>query len=128
MAAAISRGAICAAAQCEDEADAYELSLHHTGLRSMLGLSRCVKLRVLDLSFNALRAIEGLDALGDLALAGAPLLGHYEGKRAGHSLTNTLLRALFATPDAVRLVACDAAQTARLPGSGLIWDEIPQVA
>ncbi|KZY52623.1 UDP-3-O-acyl-N-acetylglucosamine deacetylase [Sulfitobacter sp. KE29] len=69
-----------------------------------------------------------LDALGDLALAGAPLLGHYEGKRAGHSLTNTLLRALFATPDAVRLVACDAAQTARLPGSGLIWNEIPQVA
>ena len=65
MAAAISRTTILSAAQCEDEAEVYELSLHNTGLRSMLGLSRCARLRVLDLSFNALRAIEGLDALGD---------------------------------------------------------------
>lgn len=69
-----------------------------------------------------------LDALGDLALAGAPLLGHYTGKRAGHSLTNTLLRKLFATPGAVRMVACDAQMASRLPGYGLVWDEIPQVA
>ncbi len=69
-----------------------------------------------------------LDALGDLALAGAPLLGHYTGQRAGHSMTNTLLRALFATPGAVRMVTCDAAMAKRLPGYGLAWDEIPQVA
>ncbi len=69
-----------------------------------------------------------LDALGDLSLAGAPLLGHYTGVRAGHSLTNTLLRALFATPDAVQLVECDAQMAARLPGHGLVWDEIPAVA
>lgn len=69
-----------------------------------------------------------LDALGDLALAGAPLLGHYTGIRAGHSLTNTLLRALFATPNAVRLVQCDGAMASRLPGHGLVWDEIPAVA
>ncbi len=69
-----------------------------------------------------------LDALGDLALAGAPLIGHYTGIRAGHSLTNTLLRALFDTPGAVRLVQCDAAMAARLPGHGLVWDEIPAVA
>ncbi|KIN73073.1 UDP-3-O-acyl-N-acetylglucosamine deacetylase [Sulfitobacter guttiformis] len=69
-----------------------------------------------------------LDALGDLALAGAPLLGHYTGIRAGHSLTNTLLRALFATPDAVRLVQCDGEMASRLPGHGLVWDEIPAVA
>ena len=69
-----------------------------------------------------------LDALGDLALAGAPLLGHYSGFRAGHSLTNTLLRKLFATPGAVRLVECDRAMTSRLPGFGLVWDEIPAVA
>jgi UDP-3-O-[3-hydroxymyristoyl] N-acetylglucosamine deacetylase len=69
-----------------------------------------------------------LDALGDLALAGAPLLGHYTGQRAGHSLTNTLLRALFATPGAVRLVQCDSAMASRLPGHGLVWDEIPAVA
>ena len=69
-----------------------------------------------------------LDALGDLALAGAPLLGHYKGTRAGHSLTNTLLRKLFATPGAVRRVECDAQTATRLPGYGLVWDEIPQVA
>lgn len=69
-----------------------------------------------------------LDALGDLALAGAPLIGRYTGVRAGHSLTNTLLRNLFATPDAVRMVVCDRSTAARLPGYGLIWDEIPAVA
>ena len=69
-----------------------------------------------------------LDALGDLALAGAPLLGHYTGLRAGHSLTNTLLRKLFATPGAVRMVECDPFTARRLPGYGLEWDEIPQVA
>lgn len=69
-----------------------------------------------------------LDALGDLALAGAPLIGHYVGHRAGHSITNELLRTLFATPDAVRMVCCTAEQATRLPGYGLHWDEIPQVA
>ncbi|MEL6451000.1 MAG: UDP-3-O-acyl-N-acetylglucosamine deacetylase [Pseudomonadota bacterium] len=69
-----------------------------------------------------------LDALGDLALAGAPLIGHYTGTRAGHTLTNQLLRTLFATPGAFRMVTCDAAMTARLPGAGLVWDEIPAVA
>lgn len=69
-----------------------------------------------------------LDALGDLALAGGPLLGRYVGHRAGHSLTNTLLRELFNTPGAVRRIACDEGQAARLPGYGLVWDEIPQVA
>ncbi|MFV1440460.1 UDP-3-O-acyl-N-acetylglucosamine deacetylase [Phaeobacter sp. JH20_36] len=66
-----------------------------------------------------------LDALGDLSLAGGPVFGHYIGERAGHSLTNTLLRAVFATPGAVRQVSCDAAMTARLPGQGLVWAEIP---
>jgi UDP-3-O-[3-hydroxymyristoyl] N-acetylglucosamine deacetylase len=69
-----------------------------------------------------------LDALGDLALAGGPLLGHYTGERAGHALTNTLLRALFATPDAVRMVTCTPEMNRNLPGVGLHWAEIPQVA
>lgn len=69
-----------------------------------------------------------LDALGDLALAGAPLVGLYTGVRAGHTLTNQLLRELFATPGAVRMVTCDAEMAALLPGAGLVWDEIPQVA
>lgn len=69
-----------------------------------------------------------LDALGDLSLAGGPLLGHYVGERAGHSLTNTLLRELFATPGAVRPVLCDARMTERLPGQGLVLAEVPKVA
>lgn len=69
-----------------------------------------------------------LDALGDLAMAGAPLIGHYTGVRAGHSLTNTLLRKVFATPGAVRMIVCEEDTAARLPGYGLVWDEIPAVA
>ncbi len=69
-----------------------------------------------------------LDALGDLALAGGPILGRYVGERSGHSLTNTLLRELFATPGAVRMVVCDGEMAARLPGQGLVWSEIPRVA
>lgn len=69
-----------------------------------------------------------LDALGDLALAGGPILGHYTGIRAGHTLTNMLLRTLFTTPGAARMIVCTAEQTARLPGVGLHWAEIPEVA
>ena len=60
-----------------------------------------------------------LDALGDLALASGPILGRYTGVRAGHALTNTLLRTLFARPQAYRVVLCDAAATALLPGMGV---------
>lgn len=69
-----------------------------------------------------------LDALGDLALAGAPIIGHYEGVRAGHSLTNTLLRKAFAIPGTLEMIVCDEATTQQLPGRGLAWDEIPNVA
>ncbi|MBP0484246.1 UDP-3-O-acyl-N-acetylglucosamine deacetylase [Sagittula salina] len=69
-----------------------------------------------------------LDALGDLALAGAPILGLYEGHKAGHALTNALLRALFARPTAWRMVSCDAEMAESLPGSGVERDEIPAVA
>jgi UDP-3-O-[3-hydroxymyristoyl] N-acetylglucosamine deacetylase len=47
-----------------------------------------------------------LDALGDLALAGAPVLGRYTGVRAGHMLTNQLLRVLYSTAGAWRFVEC----------------------
>jgi len=66
-----------------------------------------------------------LDAMGDLALAGAPILGHYEGHRAGHAVTNDLLHCLFTQPDAYRMVVCDAPLTSRLPGVGVTQDEIP---
>jgi len=41
-----------------------------------------------------------LDALGDLALAGAPLQAHFRGIRSGHALNNMLLRAMFADSSA----------------------------
>ncbi len=69
-----------------------------------------------------------LDALGDLYLAGGPILGHFTGEKSGHSMTNTLLRKLFETPGAVRPVLCTPEQAARLPGQGLVRSEIPQVA
>ncbi|MEX0316901.1 MAG: UDP-3-O-acyl-N-acetylglucosamine deacetylase [Ruegeria sp.] len=69
-----------------------------------------------------------LDALGDLYLAGGPILGRYVGEKSGHAMTNTLLRKLFETPGAVRPVLCTPEQAARLPGYGVVWAEIPQVA
>jgi len=39
-----------------------------------------------------------LDAIGDMALAGAPLIARFEGVRSGHGLNNRLLRALFQDP------------------------------
>jgi UDP-3-O-[3-hydroxymyristoyl] N-acetylglucosamine deacetylase len=41
-----------------------------------------------------------LDAIGDLALAGAPIIGHFRGMRSGHALNRRVLEALFAAPDA----------------------------
>jgi UDP-3-O-[3-hydroxymyristoyl] N-acetylglucosamine deacetylase len=39
-----------------------------------------------------------LDAIGDMALAGAPLLARFVGVRSGHGTNNALLRALFSDP------------------------------
>lgn len=69
-----------------------------------------------------------LDALGDLYTAGAPILGRYTGTRAGHAMTNKLLRALFAQPDAWRWVECDAKIAARLPGVGVSVADLAAVA
>ncbi len=45
-----------------------------------------------------------LDAIGDMATAGAPIIGRFEGRRSGHALNNGLLRALFADPGNYRMV------------------------
>ena len=60
-----------------------------------------------------------LDAMGDLMLAGGPILGRYTGIKAGHALTNLLLRKLFADPNNYRIVTCDASISGKLPGSGI---------
>jgi len=37
-----------------------------------------------------------LDAVGDLYLAGGPILGHFRGVRSGHALNRRILETLFA--------------------------------
>jgi UDP-3-O-[3-hydroxymyristoyl] N-acetylglucosamine deacetylase len=66
-----------------------------------------------------------LDALGDLYLAGGPILGRYTGVRAGHALTNRLLRKLFATEGAWRFIDCTAPTGGKLPGMGVLRSDIP---
>lgn len=70
-----------------------------------------------------------LDAMGDLALAGGPLLARYTGVRAGHALTNRLLRALFSTPGAYEIDTCGFLTGGKLPGVGVKPADLPmQVA
>lgn len=69
-----------------------------------------------------------LDALGDLALAGAPILGRYSAERAGHALTNRLLHELFARPWAYRITECGPEARARLPGAGVARADVPAFA
>jgi UDP-3-O-[3-hydroxymyristoyl] N-acetylglucosamine deacetylase len=54
---------------------------------------------------------KALDAVGDLYLLGAPLIGRYEGIYAGHGLNNAVVRALLDRPDAWRLTAAPQAAT-----------------
>ncbi len=50
-----------------------------------------------------------LDAVGDLAMAGASIHGRFVAHRTGHALNNQLLRALFADPRAWRRVSLEPA-------------------
>jgi UDP-3-O-[3-hydroxymyristoyl] N-acetylglucosamine deacetylase len=45
---------------------------------------------------------KALDAIGDLYVLGAPILGRFEGELAGHAINNLLVRALAARPEAWR--------------------------
>lgn len=53
-----------------------------------------------------------LDAVGDLSLAGAPIIGHYHGVRCGHHYNNKLLHQLFADTSAWRWANLDAGASA----------------
>ncbi len=48
-----------------------------------------------------------LDAIGDIYLAGAPVIGAYESAKPGHALNNALLHELFSTPEAWERVSMD---------------------
>ena len=53
---------------------------------------------------------KALDSIGDMYLAGAPLLGHYHGICTGHGLNQKLLNAMFADPTTWRPVHFDDAE------------------
>jgi UDP-3-O-[3-hydroxymyristoyl] N-acetylglucosamine deacetylase len=59
-----------------------------------------------------------LDAIGDLALLGHPLVGHLEAEKAGHALHTALARKLMATPDAWTLAAFPSLPAFELPQAG----------
>jgi UDP-3-O-[3-hydroxymyristoyl] N-acetylglucosamine deacetylase len=64
-----------------------------------------------------------LDVVGDLALAGLPLLGAYRSMRGGHKLNHAVLTALLADRSAWRVVASEAARRSRghaEAGSGMV--------
>ena len=56
-----------------------------------------------------------LDALGDLYLAGRPIIGHYLGNRSGHALNNKLLRQLFLDPTNYEVVTFDRVEDCPIP-------------
>jgi len=65
-----------------------------------------------------------LDAMGDLAVAGAPILGRYIGHRAGHTLTGRLVRALLDDASAWEHVTVEGDQAHRMPGAGVCAEDL----
>ncbi len=65
-----------------------------------------------------------VDALGDLYLAGGPIIGHFRGLRSGHALTRRLVAALFADRDAW----CDTTISDARGIGAVAWPEARRVA
>lgn len=61
-----------------------------------------------------------LDAVGDLYLAGAPIIGRFTGTRSGHAANNALLRALFADTEAWSYDVMRGDETAFAVDGGLV--------
>jgi UDP-3-O-[3-hydroxymyristoyl] N-acetylglucosamine deacetylase len=64
-----------------------------------------------------------LDVVGDLALAGLPLLGAYHSVRGGHKVNHAVLKALLADRTAWRVLESDAVRRPRVyteAGSGMV--------
>ena len=64
-----------------------------------------------------------LDVIGDLALAGLPLLGAFRSFRGGHKLNHAVLTALLADRTAYRMVEAETARRSRTHaevGSGMV--------
>jgi UDP-3-O-[3-hydroxymyristoyl] N-acetylglucosamine deacetylase len=58
---------------------------------------------------------KALDAIGDLYLAGAPLLGRFRASRPSHAMSRQLLEALFSDPEAWALETLDGAERSVAP-------------
>lgn len=59
-----------------------------------------------------------LDAIGDLFLAGFPIIGEYQGYKASHALNNKLLLALFADQSAWQFEEEDTHQSSQISNAG----------
>ncbi len=68
-----------------------------------------------------------LDAVGDLYLAGAPLLAHFYGLRTGHGLNNRLLATLFADRSAWTVVPMESRE-GRIPAAAAASRRLPAAA
>ncbi|MCB1438951.1 MAG: UDP-3-O-acyl-N-acetylglucosamine deacetylase [Nitratireductor sp.] len=68
-----------------------------------------------------------LDAVGDIALAGAPILGAFRSYRGGHKLNSMMLKALFADASAYEFVEAAASQ-ARVSYNELVAVSAPAYA
>jgi UDP-3-O-[3-hydroxymyristoyl] N-acetylglucosamine deacetylase len=56
---------------------------------------------------------KALDAVGDLALSGAPLLGQYRSVRGGHRLNHAVLTALMSDQSAWTMVEAEPVRRMR---------------
>ncbi|ABC21744.1 UDP-3-O-acyl-N-acetylglucosamine deacetylase [Rhodospirillum rubrum] len=72
---------------------------------------------------------KALDAIGDLYMAGAPIIGRYHGVRSSHAHNNKLVRALLADPANYSLETVDETDLAA-PGQGRFdgWRDTDRIA
>jgi UDP-3-O-[3-hydroxymyristoyl] N-acetylglucosamine deacetylase len=68
-----------------------------------------------------------LDLIGDIALAGWPILGQFEAYKAGHALHNRLLRKLLADPECYEMITPipSKPQLVRVTGAGAMIQPLP---
>ncbi|RDV05828.1 UDP-3-O-acyl-N-acetylglucosamine deacetylase [Undibacter mobilis] len=71
---------------------------------------------------------KALDAIGDLALAGLPLIGAYKTIRGGHKLNNAVLTALMNNTAAWRVVEAPVERTVRPRGRADLAAGVPAAA
>jgi len=69
-----------------------------------------------------------LDAVGDLYIAGGPIVGHFEAVKPGHNMNNLVLRALFDQPDAWTYVDLYMDHTPEQVSAGCVAPVVPMRA